>query len=233
MSGGGLFSDTGGIGGMMSGMGEGLGINLSGIPFIGGLFPNPAEKAMRDSLANAVTSYGNMREPQAQGYQNLMGRVGQSFAPVQSALSWMYGGPDQGGAGGGSGQAPSGPPPPQMGTPLAPAQSAPQQSPGGSFGALGPFRSPLGGAPGGGGGGGLAGMIPGFSGGGLPGLPRLPGLPGGGGPPDVPGMPSGLPGMGGLPGMSGSPLGGLGGGLGGLLPGMGGGNGGPLGGLFG
>lgn len=227
MAGGGIFDDSGGgIGGMMTGMGQGLGINLSGIPFVGGLFPDPAQKAMRDSLAAAVGSYQNMREPQAQGYQNLMARAGAGFAPVQSALNWMYGGPDQ--------SQPS--PPSSSGSPgpsyNSPSPSQGMQSPGPSPSALtnmatqsvnpgGLMGSVMGNLPGMGGGGPLGG-IPGFGGGmpGLPkgapslsgGLPSLPGLPGlgggGGGFPGAPGLPSlpGLPGMGG-----GSLFGGLGG----------------------
>lgn len=212
MSGGGLISDSGGLGGMLGGLSGGLGINLSGIPFVGGMFGSPEEAAMRQSMANAVQSYQNMREPQAQGYQSAMARFGQGMQPVQSALNWMYGGPEAGQGG----------------------QAPPQQSPGPA-----PSVPPSGGGgtslfPSGGGGGGGGGLLGGIGGiGGMLGLGQNAplGLPGPGLGGALSGNPTGnLPGLG-WKGPSGMPGGGM---LSGL-PGMGGGGIpglGSLGGLF-
>jgi hypothetical protein len=68
------------------------GINLSGIPFIGGMFPNPNEAAMRDAMGAAGQSYANMRPQMAQGYQNLASQFQNQMSPAAQALANMYGG---------------------------------------------------------------------------------------------------------------------------------------------
>lgn len=91
--GGGLLGGLPGIGGAGNGgtlIGQG-GINLSGIPFIGGMFPNPNEAANRDAMAAAGQAYGNMRPQMAQGYQNIASQFQNQLAPVHQALDNMYG----------------------------------------------------------------------------------------------------------------------------------------------
>ncbi len=78
--GGGMFSNTNG------------GLQLSQIPFIGGLFPNPNEGAARDAMAAAGAAYGAMRPSSAQGYQNLVSQNQNALAPAHQALANMYGG---------------------------------------------------------------------------------------------------------------------------------------------
>lgn len=94
---GGLLGGGGG-GGLIGGAGNGGtllgqgGINLSGIPFIGGMFPNPNEGAVRDAMAAAGQSYANMRPQMAQGYQNIASQFQNQMAPASQALANMYGG---------------------------------------------------------------------------------------------------------------------------------------------
>lgn len=178
MSGGGIISDTGMLGGLTSGLGGMAGINLSGIPFVGGMFANPAEAQMRDSMAGAANQYQGMREPAAQGFQNMMGRTHDMYQPAHDALNWMYGSPQQP-------QAPQGQPP-QMGAPppQAPTPHPQAHSSGGGGPAMSTIGAGLGGLLGGGpvgalgaglganamgsgsAKGGLGGMLGGFAGGG-------------------------------------------------------------------
>lgn len=95
MAGGSMFSDEGGIGGLMMGMGDMTGINLSGIPFVGGLFPDPNQKAMRDALQNASNMMGAQRAQTAGAYQNLANNALGALQPAQNALYQMYGGGSQ------------------------------------------------------------------------------------------------------------------------------------------
>lgn len=92
MAGGSMFSDEGGIGGLMMGMGDMTGINMSGIPFIGGMFPDPNQKAMRDALQNASNMMGAQRSQSAAAYQNAANNMLGALQPAQNALSMMYGG---------------------------------------------------------------------------------------------------------------------------------------------
>ncbi len=92
MAGGSMFSDEGGIGSLMMGMGDMTGMNLSGIPFIGGMFPDPNQKAMRDALANASAMMGAQRAQTAGAYQNLANNMLGAMQPAQNALTMMYGG---------------------------------------------------------------------------------------------------------------------------------------------
>ncbi len=92
MSGGSLFSDSGMFGDAFGGVSEGTGINLSGIPFVGGLFPDPNQKAMREALMNASNQMALQRQQSAAGFQNLAGQMLSAYAPAQNALSQMYGG---------------------------------------------------------------------------------------------------------------------------------------------
>jgi hypothetical protein len=71
---------------------NGGGLQMSQIPFIGGMFPNPNEAAMRDAMTAAGQAYANMRPQQAQGYQNIMSQVQNQMAPASQALANMYGG---------------------------------------------------------------------------------------------------------------------------------------------
>lgn len=153
MSGGGLFSDSGMMGNMFGGIQNSTGINLSGIPFLGGLFPDPNQKAMRDALNSASSMMGNQRVQQAAGYQNLANNALGALQPAQNALSQMYGGTGQ-----------MGPTPPGGFQPgWLPQQQAPQQSSGGGSGDM--LGGILGGILGGGGGG-----MPGLGGGIMPGM---------------------------------------------------------------
>ena len=93
-SGGMLGGGLPGIGGAGNGgtlLGQG-GINLSGIPFIGGMFPNPNEAAMRDAMGAAGQSYANMRPQMAQGYQNMVSQFQNQMSHAAQALANMYGG---------------------------------------------------------------------------------------------------------------------------------------------
>lgn len=159
----GLDSQAGGGGGVMSLNG---GINMSQIPFIGGLFPNPNEAAMQQAIQNAGGQFAAYRPQLAQAYQNLAGDQLAALQGPQNALMQMYGGKP--------------PPGPSISNPSPggpPSTSTPPPS-GGSLGGL------IGGMVGGGGQGGSQGA------GGLGGLfGGLPGL-GGGNPM------SGLPGFG-------------------------------------
>lgn len=239
--GGGLISNNGALGGMFQGMGDSLGINFSGIPFIGGMFPNPAEAAANEAIRQAAGVYGGLIPQIAQAYGNLHQNALGNFGPVQNALRQIYGGDT------GMGGAPVGGP---NGRDVALNRQM-GGSAGGLTGAFGGLPSPSYG-PGGGLLGGLSGMpglgsLPGLGGGGMPfggagGLPGLGGLFGGGG--GMPGLPGlggggGLPGIGGGGGLPGMPGGGGGGGLlgslpiiGGLFGGGKGGGGGLLGGLL-
>lgn len=76
-------------------IGDNGGVNMSQIPFIGGMMPNPNEKAMREALQRAQVAYGDHRGQSAQAYQNMLGQVLNSYQPVQNALGAMYGGPKQ------------------------------------------------------------------------------------------------------------------------------------------
>ena len=93
-----LGGGGGGGGGLIGGAGNGgtligqNGINLSGIPFIGGMFPNPNEGAARDAMNAAGQAYGNMRPQMAQGYQNMVSQFQNQMSPASQALANMYGG---------------------------------------------------------------------------------------------------------------------------------------------
>jgi hypothetical protein len=177
----GLDSQAGGGGGIMSLNG---GINLSGIPFIGGMFPNPNEAAMQQGIKNVQAATAAYRPQMAQAYQNLAGDQLAALQGPQQALLQMYGG-----------QPPPGPSisnPSHGGSPSMQASSPPPQASGGSSG--------------GSSGGFLGGMLGGDPLGGLMGAGGLGGILGGGG------MTSGLPGFGN--GQSGGPLGGILGGMG-------------------
>lgn len=86
----GINGSAGGGGGMFSNQNGGL--QLSQIPFIGGLFPNPNEGAVRDAFNAAGQSYGGMRGQMGQGYQNIASHFQNQMAPARQALMNMYGG---------------------------------------------------------------------------------------------------------------------------------------------
>lgn len=213
---GGLFGGGGGGFNGTSFIGDSGGVNLSGLPFVGGLFPNAAQQQQRQAMADAASAYGAMRPGVAQGFGNIWSGVQQAYTPAERALQAMYGGgtaPNSGGwAPGGARPMPGGGPSSitSGGGPRPSDNSGGGSSPFGQGGLLGMASGdPLGGALFGQGGPmGFAGRQAGGAlggGGGLGGLLGGGGLFGGGG---------------------GSPLGGLGGIFGG-------GGGGPLGGLFG
>lgn len=188
--GGAIASDTGPLGmgtELMTGV---TGIQPSRLPFVGGLFPNPDEKAMRQAMADAAASYQAARPQSAAAWNAALGNMMGAYSPAQSALAQMYGGTQA--------PPPAGPPP---GQPMAQAQSMlPSQPPkpqgasaiGGLFGG-GPVASMggmlrgatgglFGGAPGAGAGAALGGFVPGGGPlGGMPGAGGLAGLLGGGG----------------------------------------------------
>lgn len=167
-----LGGQAGGGGGIMSGSG---GLNMSQIPFIGGMFPNPNEAAMQQAIQQSQNDLSAYRPQMAQAYQNLAGNQLASYQPAQGALMQMYGG-----------SIPQGPTianPSPGGMP--PGQSSPQQPPSGGSSSSGDPLS------------GLMGGLPGLGGGGLPGLGGaggLGGLMGGGGLPGFGGSSTGLPG---------------------------------------
>lgn len=205
---GGGSTGAGGNGGFngTSFIGDEGGVNLSGLPFVGGLFPNAAQRMQRELQTQASNTMGAMRPGIAEGFQNIWNGVQQAYNPAQQALMSIYGGKPQGGAdwlssaaqpigsqSGGGAPKPA-PPDPWSTSTSAIASSGirgGQANPGGFMGQIPIVGGMMGG---------MGGMMPG--GGGFPGL-------GGGG----------MPGMGG-------------GGLGGMIPGMGGQGGGPLGGLM-
>ncbi len=90
------------FGDALGGVSDSTGINLSGIPFVGGLFPDPNQKAMREALMNASNQMGAQRAQSAAGFQNLAGQMLSAYAPAQNALSQMYGGPSPPPSGAGS-----------------------------------------------------------------------------------------------------------------------------------
>lgn len=191
---GGGSTGAGGNGGFngTSFIGDEGGVNLSGLPFVGGLFPNAAQRQQRELQMQASNTMGAMRPGIAEGFQNIWNGVQQAYNPAQQALMSIYGGKPPGGppiggamgsaagsmAGGG---APSKPVDPWTAGAGLPAGFRPSSATGfmGSMPIVGGMLGGMGGLfPGGGGGGpmgGLGGMVPSFGGGGLPG-----GLGGGG-----------------------------------------------------
>lgn len=193
-------SGNGGNGGFngTSFIGDQGGVNLSGLPFVGGLFPNAAQQMQRQMMANAANTLGAMQPGIAQGFQNIFNGTQQAYGPAQRALAMMYGG------------APASAPSGDMGSlagKFAAGGAAPSGGGGQSPGSALSQANGMLGIGGGGGGGGFMGSLTGLLGatplgGGGP----LGGLMGGGG--------GGLGGiLGGLGGGGGGPLGGLLGGL--------------------
>ena len=159
---------TQGVGGQaLNGIAGGLGINLSGIPFIGSMFGDPRGAAMQAALKSSGDAYGGMRAQNAQAFQNMVGDQMAALHPAQQALMQMYQGtappagpsalqPTPPGAGGGA-QAGS-----MVGAgKMQPMQGAPGK-PSGMGGILGNIlgMDPI-----------LGGLLGGGQSGGLPGLP--------------------------------------------------------------
>src|SRR5512139_673449 len=191
---GSLLGNNGMVGGLMGG----IGLNLSQIPFVGGMFPDPNAPAMQAAMQNAANTYASQRPVTAQAFENLMNQVRAGYQPAQNALASMYGGgngtPNLAGA-------PTSAPPPEGWSPGQPspgqqmaaqqASSAPRRhgASHGPFGAIGDIlgfgnNAPFG-LPGPGLMGGLSGNVmgnmPGFGWAGPVGMPggqMLGGIPG-------------------------------------------------------
>jgi len=172
-----------------------LGLNLSGIPFIGGMFPNPNAGAMSQGFANAAQSYADRRMPTAAAYQQGLQNALTALNPAANALNMMYGGMSSEAPAGPPGAPPGGDPGFQQ-RPLQDASPKPSITPDMVLGGLRGGRMP---SPGGLAGAILGGLRGGGRGGGLPPLggimgrlPGFPGPPGFGGPGGLGGLRTGL-----------------------------------------
>jgi hypothetical protein len=71
--------------------GNALGIDMSGLPVVGGMFPNKHAEALEAQFRKMMETYQQLREPMQQAQMNALGQQLSVFGPVNDQIGRMYG----------------------------------------------------------------------------------------------------------------------------------------------